>query len=186
MRDAGRGCSHRGVVAKTPVDARALDDLGWAHPDLDPAQLAPTPPPAPPAHAAATERGEYTLHRVSGKPVASSARYLPHTDPRRRLRVQHSATRYCDAPQGDQFPPPPVPTPQTACNASSSLSHVRPPLMAASVMTDSANNPILSDPALLTEQRICPGCKLSVVTENGGVVVAFGCVHIALRQCIIS
>lgn len=33
-----------------------------------------------------------------------------------------------------------------------------------------------ADPSLLTEQRICPGCKQPVVTENGGVVVAFGCV----------
>ncbi|KAI0085050.1 hypothetical protein BDY19DRAFT_997119 [Irpex rosettiformis] len=31
-----------------------------------------------------------------------------------------------------------------------------------------------ADPSLLTEQRICPGCKKAVVTENGGVVVAFG------------
>ncbi|CCM05062.1 uncharacterized protein FIBRA_07268 [Fibroporia radiculosa] len=31
-----------------------------------------------------------------------------------------------------------------------------------------------ADPALLTENRICPGCKKSVVDENGGVVVAFG------------
>lgn len=30
------------------------------------------------------------------------------------------------------------------------------------------------DPAMLTENRLCPGCKQSVVTENGGVVVAFG------------
>ncbi|GJE94429.1 RhoGAP-domain-containing protein [Phanerochaete sordida] len=30
------------------------------------------------------------------------------------------------------------------------------------------------DPAMLTENRMCPGCKESVVTENGGVVVAFG------------
>ena len=28
--------------------------------------------------------------------------------------------------------------------------------------------------ALLTEDRICPGCKNSVVDEHGGVVVAFG------------
>ncbi|KAI0744172.1 hypothetical protein C8Q80DRAFT_1107153 [Daedaleopsis nitida] len=28
--------------------------------------------------------------------------------------------------------------------------------------------------AMLTEDRICPGCKRSVVDENGGVVVAFG------------
>ncbi|KAI0769739.1 RhoGAP-domain-containing protein [Trametes elegans] len=28
--------------------------------------------------------------------------------------------------------------------------------------------------ALLTEDRVCPGCKNSVVDENGGVVVAFG------------
>ncbi|KAI0374152.1 hypothetical protein BV20DRAFT_605276 [Pilatotrama ljubarskyi] len=27
---------------------------------------------------------------------------------------------------------------------------------------------------LLTEDRYCPGCKKSVVDENGGVVVAFG------------
>ena len=27
---------------------------------------------------------------------------------------------------------------------------------------------------LLTEDRVCPGCKKSVVDENGGVVVAFG------------
>ena len=27
---------------------------------------------------------------------------------------------------------------------------------------------------LLTEDRFCPGCKKSVVDENGGVVVAFG------------
>ena len=27
---------------------------------------------------------------------------------------------------------------------------------------------------LLTEDRCCPGCKKSVVDENGGVVVAFG------------
>ncbi|KAI0771795.1 hypothetical protein BC629DRAFT_1583291 [Irpex lacteus] len=31
-----------------------------------------------------------------------------------------------------------------------------------------------AEPSLLTEQRICPGCKQPVVTENGGVVVAFG------------
>lgn len=33
----------------------------------------------------------------------------------------------------------------------------------------------------LTEQRICPGCKQGVVTENGGVVVAFGYVKATLR-----
>lgn len=32
----------------------------------------------------------------------------------------------------------------------------------------------IPDPAMLTENRQCPGCKQSVVTENGGVVVAFG------------
>ncbi|EKM54604.1 uncharacterized protein PHACADRAFT_258574 [Phanerochaete carnosa HHB-10118-sp] len=32
----------------------------------------------------------------------------------------------------------------------------------------------IPDPAVLTENRFCPGCKQSVVTENGGVVVAFG------------
>lgn len=26
----------------------------------------------------------------------------------------------------------------------------------------------------LTEDRVCPGCKRSVVEENGGIVVAFG------------
>ena len=31
-----------------------------------------------------------------------------------------------------------------------------------------------STQALLTEDRICPGCKKSVVDEHGGVVVAFG------------
>jgi hypothetical protein len=29
---------------------------------------------------------------------------------------------------------------------------------------------------LMDENSICPGCKLSVVDEAGGVVVAFGCV----------
>ena len=33
----------------------------------------------------------------------------------------------------------------------------------------------LGDRSLLTEDtRYCPGCKKSVVSENGGVVVAFG------------
>ncbi|KAH9839288.1 RhoGAP-domain-containing protein [Rhodofomes roseus] len=30
------------------------------------------------------------------------------------------------------------------------------------------------DPSLLNENRFCPGCKKSVIDENGGVVVAFG------------
>lgn len=28
--------------------------------------------------------------------------------------------------------------------------------------------------ALMAENRICPGCRGTVVTEDGGVVVAFG------------
>ncbi|KAH9948675.1 hypothetical protein B0H21DRAFT_777741 [Amylocystis lapponica] len=38
---------------------------------------------------------------------------------------------------------------------------------------DPLANAAFSDPSL-TENRICPGCKKSVVNENGGVVVAFG------------
>ena len=30
------------------------------------------------------------------------------------------------------------------------------------------------DPTLISENRTCPGCRLSVVNETGGVVVAFG------------
>ncbi|KAL6305222.1 hypothetical protein BKA93DRAFT_780517 [Sparassis latifolia] len=30
------------------------------------------------------------------------------------------------------------------------------------------------DSPLLNESRLCPGCKKSVITEVGGVVVAFG------------
>ncbi|KAF9650640.1 RhoGAP-domain-containing protein [Thelephora ganbajun] len=33
---------------------------------------------------------------------------------------------------------------------------------------------ILPDPSLISENRTCPGCGLSVVNETGGVVVAFG------------
>ncbi|KIP11643.1 hypothetical protein PHLGIDRAFT_63457 [Phlebiopsis gigantea 11061_1 CR5-6] len=33
---------------------------------------------------------------------------------------------------------------------------------------------MIPDPSVLGENRTCPGCKNSVVTENGGVVVAFG------------
>jgi len=29
----------------------------------------------------------------------------------------------------------------------------------------------------LIDDRLCPGCKKSAVTEHGGLVVAFGCVH---------
>lgn len=32
------------------------------------------------------------------------------------------------------------------------------------------------------EERLCPGCKLSVVSEEGGLVVAFGYVLIASVQ----
>lgn len=38
----------------------------------------------------------------------------------------------------------------------------------------SAGNAAGLDPSLLTENGFCPGCKKSVVDENGGVVVAFG------------
>ncbi|OBZ70689.1 putative Rho-type GTPase-activating protein 3 [Grifola frondosa] len=43
-------------------------------------------------------------------------------------------------------------------------------------MTDvaSQNSAAASDSALLSDNRFCPGCKNSVVDENGGVVVAFG------------
>lgn len=47
--------------------------------------------------------------------------------------------------------------------------------MAAQTSNAMAHN-MIPDPSMLSENRICPGCKLSVVTENGGVVVAFGCV----------
>ncbi|KAI0339819.1 RhoGAP-domain-containing protein [Trametopsis cervina] len=48
-----------------------------------------------------------------------------------------------------------------------------------------ANVTPVSDPSLLSEQRICPGCKQAVVTENGGVVVAFGqsFFHIECFKC---
>ncbi|EEB99387.1 hypothetical protein MPER_00946, partial [Moniliophthora perniciosa FA553] len=32
----------------------------------------------------------------------------------------------------------------------------------------------MADTLPLVEDRICPGCKLSAVTEEGGLVVAFG------------
>lgn len=31
------------------------------------------------------------------------------------------------------------------------------------------------------EDRLCPGCKLSAVSEHGGLVVAFGCVLTSYR-----
>ena len=39
---------------------------------------------------------------------------------------------------------------------------------------------MIPDPSVMGENRTCPGCKNSVVTENGGVVVAFGCVLLIL------
>lgn len=39
---------------------------------------------------------------------------------------------------------------------------------------DIPSSTTVPDPNFLTENRFCPGCKRSVVDENGGVVVAFG------------
>ena len=36
------------------------------------------------------------------------------------------------------------------------------------------------DQTLGIEDRLCPGCKSSVVSENGGLVVAFGYVTVSL------
>jgi hypothetical protein len=36
----------------------------------------------------------------------------------------------------------------------------------------------MPDPSLISENRTCPGCGLSVVNETGGVVVAFGYVSL--------
>lgn len=36
------------------------------------------------------------------------------------------------------------------------------------------------DPTLISENRVCPGCRNSVVNESGGVVVAFGYVDLKL------
>lgn len=38
---------------------------------------------------------------------------------------------------------------------------------------DRASHALL-DPAIMVENKVCPGCKKTVVTEDGSVVVAFG------------
>lgn len=38
----------------------------------------------------------------------------------------------------------------------------------------------VQDPTLISENRVCPGCRNSVVNESGGVVVAFGYVYAIL------
>lgn len=40
---------------------------------------------------------------------------------------------------------------------------------------------VLVDPSLMVENKVCPGCKKTVVTEDGSVVVAFGCVAFSVR-----
>ncbi|KAH9935703.1 uncharacterized protein B0H18DRAFT_976924 [Fomitopsis serialis] len=48
------------------------------------------------------------------------------------------------------------------------------PASPVTVSTFGANGTGPPDPSLLNENRFCPGCKKSVIDENGGVVVAFG------------
>ncbi|KZT10745.1 RhoGAP-domain-containing protein [Laetiporus sulphureus 93-53] len=50
-----------------------------------------------------------------------------------------------------------------------------PPSMSSAAPLDAFGDELATGSALLTENRICPGCNKSVVDENGGmVVVAFG------------
>lgn len=43
---------------------------------------------------------------------------------------------------------------------------------------DASSSAALSAAAAgVTENKVCPGCQLSVMDENGGVVIAFGCVY---------
>ncbi|KZT66363.1 RhoGAP-domain-containing protein [Daedalea quercina L-15889] len=48
------------------------------------------------------------------------------------------------------------------------------PASPAKVSTFGVDGSSPPDPSLLNENRFCPGCKKSVIDENGGVVVAFG------------
>lgn len=66
--------------------------------------------------------------------------------------------------------PHPSPSPQAPVMLSAL------PASPATMSTFGADGTAAPDPALLEENRWCPGCKKSVIDENGGVVVAFGCV----------
>lgn len=65
--------------------------------------------------------------------------------------------------------------------------HNRPSTLASSTMIPSQRDTSQPDPHQDThdfdngsiEDRLCPGCKKSAVTEHGGLVVAFGCVSFA-------
>lgn len=45
----------------------------------------------------------------------------------------------------------------------------------ASTLTATTTD-VLANSSLMVENKVCPGCKKTVVTEDGSVVVAFGCV----------
>ncbi|PIL35844.1 hypothetical protein GSI_01504 [Ganoderma sinense ZZ0214-1] len=57
-------------------------------------------------------------------------------------------------------------------NSHSMLAAIPPPQLAPMTEYIAVETPPTQ--TLLTEDRSCPGCKKSVVDENGGVVVAFG------------
>lgn len=68
----------------------------------------------------------------------------------------------------------PIPTSSAISLAPDMISAL--PASPAAMSTFAADGTAGPDSALLNENRFCPGCKKSVIDENGGVVVAFGCV----------